>query len=331
MAPLATQASQPPIDPVIVQHAIQWMTRMWSGEASDKDRGACLAWRQENPEHERAWQRLQVMEDKLGVVPHTVAHHALVQPAMTANASRRKTMRAFGLLLGVGATIYATRQTQSWQMVSSDISTGTGEIRTVTLADGTQIVLNTATAIDIVFDQYERRIVLRSGEVLITTAADSAAIKRPFKVQTQHGVVEALGTRFTTRDDGQSAYVAVYEGAVAISRHGDVQPIRVDAGYQTVFRAQQVAPLAPVHVRDLAWEKGILVAENMRVDALVATLSRYRSGIVRCDPAIAHLQLTGVYSLTDTDRALETMTLALPVDIVYRTRYWVTVRAKTTA
>lgn len=303
---------------------------MWSGEVSDADQAACQAWREEHPEHERAWQRLQMMDSKLSIVPHTVAHHALVQPALVANASRRKAMRAFGLVLGVGVGAYTTSQTHAWQMVSSDIHTATGEVRTVTLADGTQIVLNTATAIDIRFDEYERRIVLRSGEILITTAPDSAPVKRPFKVQTQHGEVEALGTRFTTRDKGKSIHVAVYEGAVAVSpRHASAFPVRVNAGEQTVFSAIEANTPVKANTRDLAWEKGILVAEDMRVDALVDVLSRYRTGIVRCDPDIAHLQLTGVYSLKDTDRALDNLTLALPVEIVYRTRYWVTVRAKT--
>jgi len=65
----------------------------------------------------------------------------------------------------------------------------------------------------------------------------------------------------------------------------------------------------------------------MRLEDFTAELARYRSGVVRCDPAVADLRVSGVFSLRDTDRALENLTRGLPVDVVYRTRYWVTLRA----
>jgi transmembrane sensor len=46
---------------------------------------------------------------------------------------------------------------------------------------------------------------------------------------------------------------------------------------------------------------------------------------LRCDPLAADLRISGVFSLTDTDRALESLALALPVTVAYRTRYWVTI------
>ncbi|KAG0759335.1 hypothetical protein G6F57_017955 [Rhizopus arrhizus] len=65
----------------------------------------------------------------------------------------------------------------------------------------------------------------------------------------------------------------------------------------------------------------------MRLDAFVAELARYRSGLLRCDPAVADLRVSGVFSLRDTDRALDNLTRGLPVTVAYRSRYWVTVRA----
>jgi transmembrane sensor len=42
---------------------------------------------------------------------------------------------------------------------------------------------------------------------------------------------------------------------------------------------------------------------------------------------VAALRVTGVFPLRDTDRALRNLELALPVAVVRRTGYWVTVRA----
>jgi transmembrane sensor len=322
-------SSGAPIDRHIVLEAAGWMALLWSDERNEADLARCMAWRQSHPDHERAWLRLQAMDNKLEVVPHDVARHALLQPAMAANKARRKAIRLFGLLLASGGVAYTARQTETWQMVAADYSTVTGEIREMTLPDGTRITLNTATAIDVRFDGNVRAITLRSGEILITTAPDAATKHRPFIVHTRHGQVEALGTRFIVRHDGDRARVAVYEGAVAVTpKHGASAPVRVDAGQQTVFGMADVLKPVAAQEQDIAWSQGLLVAENMRVAEFVETLGRYRMGVVRCDPAIADMLVTGVYSLRDTDRALGSLTLPLPVEVVYRTRFWVTLRAK---
>jgi ferric-dicitrate binding protein FerR (iron transport regulator) len=70
----------------------------------------------------------------------------------------------------------------------------------------------------------------------------------------------------------------------------------------------------------LARFQGVLVAGNMRVGEFVAELARYRPGLLRCDPAVADLRVTGVFSLRDTDRALTNLTLSLPLAWRWSTR-----------
>jgi len=80
------------------------------------------------------------------------------------------------------------------------------------------------------------------------------------------------------------------------------------------------------------WARGILAVENIRLDEFAAELARYRPGIVRCDPAVAHLRITGAFQLNDTEAVLLNVIHLLPVDVVYRTRYWATLvpRAQST-
>ena len=318
-----------PIDPAIVQQASKWMARLWSGEASDDDKAACEQWRTLHPDHERAWNRLQVMEDKLHGIPREIARHALREPAVAAYTTRRQALKLLGLITVAGGAMYQVRESDTWEFAFSDYSTQTGEIREIALLDGTHLILNTATAIDVRFDDQERRIMLRSGEILITTAPDSAAVYRPFRIQSRQGMVEALGTRFTVRQDADISHVAVFEGAVKIHPvHAIDTAIRMDAGQRTVFSAEQIMPPVTAQESAAAWSRSMLVAENMRIADFLTELSRYRSGLLRCDPTVADLRVTGVFPLHDTDRALLNLTLGLPVRVVYRTRYWVTVQAK---
>ena len=313
------------IAPAIVQHAARWMARLWSDDASDEDQAECARWRAAHPHHDLAWQRLQAFEGKLHSVPREVARHALREPA-AAYLNRRRALKVLALLFPVGGMLYAARGTDAWQVAMAGHGTEKGEIREFILPDGTRVMLASASAIDVRFDASERLLILRAGEILVTTAHDPS--QRPFRVQGRHGTVRALGTRFTLRQDEHTSRVAVFEGAVEVRlAHAPERPVRIATGQGAVYSADIVQSGAPASASAAAWIKGVLVADNMRLDDLLAELSRYRPGLLRCDPAVASLSVNGVFPLRDTDRALHNLALALPVRILARTRYWVTVQA----
>ncbi|MOA40347.1 fec operon regulator FecR [compost metagenome] len=70
----------------------------------------------------------------------------------------------------------------------------------------------------------------------------------------------------------------------------------------------------------------MLVVSRMRLDDFLAELGRYRRGRLGCDPAVAHLLVSGAYPLADTDRVLAALTSSLAVQVHFLSRYWVTVR-----
>jgi transmembrane sensor len=326
--PVTDPASpEAPIDPAIVRRACEWMARLWSDEAGDADKAACERWRAEHPDHERAWRRLQVVEDRLYSVPREVARHVLREPAAKAH-TRRRALRLLGLGVAAGGIAWAARD-EMWRMGVSGYSTRTGEIREIALPDGTRVTLASASAVAPRFNERERLLILRAGEILVSTASDPRAPSRPLRVQNRHGVVWALGTRFTVRQNADVSRVAVLEGAVEVRPlRGAENAVRIGAGQELVFSAERARAPETLRENAAAWLQGVLVAENMRVGEFVAELARYRPGLLRCDPAVADLRVTGVFSLRDTDRALSNLALALPVAVAYRSRYWVTVRAR---
>jgi len=316
------------ISQAIVDQASEWLVKLWSGVATAADHDACLRWRDAHADHERAWQRLEGAVEKFHSVPRDISKVALEKHLKA--PSRRRVLKTFGALLAGSTAIYAGRRTEVWQRYAADFHTAIGETRAVLLADSSRIVLNTATAIDVRFDARERRVELRAGEILVETAHDAAERARPFIVTTPVGNIRALGTRFTVRqtDEGLSK-VAVFEGAVAVE-HGEsgTAVTRIEAGRQAILSRRGATDVAATDESASAWTSGSLIVERMRLDAFLQELNRYRAGVVRCDPSVAHLVLTGVYSLDDTDRILRSLAKALPVTVDYRTRYWVVVTAR---
>src|SRR5690606_36011675 len=113
---------------------------------------------------------------------------------------------------------------------------------------------------------------------------------RPFMVRSPHGTVRALGTRFTVRLDDDVSRVAVYQGAVRIQPGAAPEAaLRLDAGQRSAFSSHRVQPTTLASESEAAWSRGMLVAEDMRIEDFLRELGRYRPGFVRCTPEVADL------------------------------------------
>lgn len=322
-------ASESAISPAVVQQAADWLSRLWSNEAGPDDERACAAWRAQKPEHELAWQRLQQIGSRFDGIPAAIGQGTLrASYDKPRNTGRRTVLRMLGWSIAAGGAIGVTRESQLWHYNTADYSTGTGEWQHVRLADGTQLILNTATAVDIEFDETTRRVRLNSGEIYISTAPDTLSPARPFMVETRDGTLRALGTRYSVRRLDGYTQVSVYEHAVEIAPRRGTHKLRLEAGLQASLTPDFIQMPAALATATPGWTQRRLVAERMRLDDFLAEISRYRHGVLRCDPGIADLRITGIFPLDDTDRALLTLADGLPVRLDWTTRYWLTVRPR---
>ena len=316
------------IDPALVDQAAHWLARMHAGDFSEGERAACEQWRRQSPEHERVWQSAEQLGRSFGMVPAAVGMPVLGRRRLRAN--RRALLGALAALVTVPPVLWYGYRATPWAGAAMAHGTATGERRRVVLADGTQVNLNTATAIEVVFDARQRMVHLGAGEILVSTAPDPGPVHRPFTVRTGAGELRALGTRFTVRSDGDGpARLAVLEGAVEIrpARAADDTAVVVRAGQQAQFTHDRATPPRPLDAGTGSWAQGTLFAQEMPLVDFLAELARYRSGVLHCDPAVAQLRVSGAFQIDDTDRVLALLAKTLPVRIDTRTRYWVTVTA----
>ncbi len=308
----------------VLHQALEWQVTFWSGEVTPEERDGFAQWLAAAPEHAHAWAQVQRTDHQLQALARPAAGHALRTRA--APQRRRALLGMAGLLAGGGLAAYTLRETAPWQRVIADHRSARGERREIVLPEGTRIMLGSASAIDVHYSAGERQVRLLGGEILITTAKDASA--RPFIVHTAKGTVRALGTRFSLRHTEAWIQVGVAQGAVEIrpARGGMGAGQRIDAGQQARFGEAAVEPVAPLDANAMAWARGVLVAERMRLEDFLAELGRYRSGVLRCAPEVRDLVVSGVYPLDDTDHALRILAQALPLQVHMATRWWVTVR-----
>lgn len=315
-------SSTVPVNAALLQEAADWAVVLQYDTPSDAERRAFEHWRRQSPAHAAAWERAQAVFQVFGQVPADIGKQVL-DPLQRGH--RRRSLRLLGALLLLAPTGWLALRAAPWQRWHADVATATGERRTVTLPDGSLLALNTASRTNIAFSDGARRIRLLAGEILLTTHADPAPAHRPLLVDTAAGVVRALGTRFSVRELAAGRYrVAVFEGAVALQpRDGPGHTLR--AGAQAEFDATGVHAARAVSDTAALWQQGMLLARNMRLADVVAELARYRRGLLRCDPAVAELRVSGAISVADTDAGLAALAHSLPLRIRRLGRYWVTV------
>lgn len=319
MTPIPSSAT---ISPLTIDQAADWLVRLHAGELDAGGRRALDAWRASAPEHETAWRAAESLATTLGAIPAGIGINTL---ANSHRARRRKLAKGIALLLLAPSAGWL-----GWRLrhggPTTDYRTATGERRAIHLADGSRLHLNTASSADVRFDAGQRRIVLHGGEILVETAPDAARPPRPFLVDTGHGQIRALGTRFIVRRDGDGrSHVAVLEHAVEIRPHRSDAPRRLEAGQAASFDEHAVGPASPLPVGIDAWQDGNLIADRQRLADFLAELARHRPGLLRCAPEIADLRISGVFQLADTDRILAILQDNLPIAIRRHTRYWVNV------
>ncbi|MDT4873099.1 Protein FecR [compost metagenome] len=122
--------------------------------------------------------------------------------------------------------------------------------------------------------------------------------------------------------------LSVLQGSVALSPVGGLSKQVVEAGRSVDLSQHGIRPVPRLAMEAGAWADGLIVTRDMRLADFLAEVSRYRHGRLACAEGIADLRLSGVFRLDDTDKLLTLLPRTLPVQLHYRTRWWVTVEAR---
>ncbi|WP_171963236.1 DUF4880 domain-containing protein [Bordetella trematum] len=299
-----------PIDRRVAREAARWMLHLSSGQASLDDTAACERWRARSAMHEQAWQRAQQIRHLLGGLPPELARATLGRP----NGARRTALKTLAALIIAPPVAWAAWRGGEASGLLADARSAVGERRALTLADGTPVRLNSGSAVDLTADG----LLLRQGEVYVQAGAT------PSVIASRSGEVRARLARYSLRLLDSGARLTLYQGQAWL------QP-RLHAG-QTLsapaavwFDATTLHPLAPPTDAEPAWTRGVLHAAGLPLAEFATELARHRAGLVRCDPAVAALRVSGVFQLDNTDGILRALPALLPVSVRYRSAYWVVI------
>ena len=290
--------------------AAQWLALLESGAATERDHAALQHWRESHPQHEQTWQKAQSLRQRFSGLPQALAMASLDRP----QPGRRAVLkRALGVAALLPTAWLISRQLplDTWR---ADLHTATGERKRLPLADGASLQLNTATAVDVT----QRRITLVDGELALTVPGATA-----LTVHTRYGELTLSQADVCVRQLASGCLVSVLKGAVEV-RDLAGQLTTLQAGQRAPLKASGLGAWVAFDVLQLGWREGVLTAQNQALGDFLRELERYRPGVLRWDPRLENLRVTGSFQLDDTDRILNLLASTLGLTVQARTRYWVT-------
>lgn len=232
--------------------------------------------------------------------------------------AHRLAIAASILVVAVGGLLLWTQQPEVY-------STRAGERRVVTLADGSQVALDSRSEVKVQYSAHARELTLTRGQARFDVEHD---VERPFSVTADAHRVIATGTSFNVDLFGPSLLVTLIEGHVVVSPassaptfsqpanfDSQIDRIILDAGEQVVFSPQAPPSVAHVNLgQATAWENGEVVFENDPLPVVVARINRYaRHGVVIADTQTSELRISGVFHTGDIEGFVSTIAAYLPV------------------
>ncbi|MGO3028242.1 FecR domain-containing protein [Pseudomonas helleri] len=307
----------------VIDNATRWIVLLRSGHASEADWQAYRQWRAQDPRHEQLCAQL---ETRLGVfkvpIAQGVSGKVLQQALTTPVTSRRKLLQGALACTGValGASLLVSQRTALGEL-TADVSTGTAERRTVSLPDGSELYLNAKSAVDLDFSGPHRIVRLLDGELRVKVAVNPAT---PFQLVTPQALIHVLGSDLTVRErEGQGLVVAL-KGALQIARQG-LENLQLQSGHEVSYDRYGFSPVRVMSLGAAAWVDGLLEVRDVPLAQIIEALRPYRGGVLRIDPAVAELRVSGMFRLDKTEQVLDTLARTLPIQVLRRTDYWVTV------
>ncbi|HEL4243109.1 FecR domain-containing protein [Stenotrophomonas maltophilia] len=311
------------IDPALIDEAARWLARSRSPGFSESDARALQQWRATSSIHEYIWSRAKDLDLRFGSVPSDVGMKVLDRPRVV--NPRRNVLKLLGALVVAPSAGWWMYRSPTGQALRADFRTTVGETRTVVLESRLRVALNTDSAINVVTDGAGTRIQLIDGEILVDATLAGTGASRTCSIATPQGSVHGTGARLMVRCDARSSDLVVLEGeATAISEAASSKRT-LSAGQRVKITAQGAGDISAAPEGADGWVMGVLFADRMPLGQFLAELARYRHGILRCDPAVAAIRVSGTFQLKDPDEVLRLLERTVPVRVQARTRYWISV------
>lgn len=299
--------------------AEDWYVFNQRDDLSEEECLAFLAWLEDDDVNRQAYDKVEMVS---ALMSEAAADNKTALE-LDMNATEAKNVfpvfaiaaSAAFLLISVGILLRAATG-------GDDFHTSVGEQQTVALEDGSLMKLNTATSLNVDFDEGERRVTLKEGEAFFDVQKDVNG--RPFFVDAGDIVIRVLGTDFNVYRKADVTVVDVLEGLVQViqkapARVASDNTFDVPEGYRISIDANGVASdiLAIDANRVSAWLDGRLEFDAAPLADVVNEFNRYaKAQLVVADASLNDLEISGSFTIGRSEEFARGLEEVYPVVLI---------------
>lgn len=274
------------------QEALEWFSRLRQPGCDEGERQAFGRWCQE-PLNAHAYAELEACWQQLQVPPARLRPRLL---KVRRSYLGKLLAMLFLLMLGAAAYLYWPLM----QRLASELATDVGERRSVRLADGSTLNLDSASAMNVDLRGRTRHLQLVQGQVYLEVVLDGRAME----VQVDDARIQVYGTRLMVARHADHDELVVLTGKAMVIQGGDQR--MVSAGERVTFTGTRINTVQKADIKTTdAWRSGQLHASEMPLGQLIERLASYQGRRVWVmDERTAYRRVSGNFNL---DRPGETL------------------------
>lgn len=327
---------------IIEEEAGQWLIRL-DGDArlSDEEVASLRQWLNRSPAHREEFSSLLQFYNKMNIltelsVPLGKSHANEVARTPTFFGGKVLGYSFASIILVVVALVF-WNQSENLDSTNGFYATAIGQQNSITLKDGSVVLLNTNSQMKVEYNQNVRNIELLQGEAYFDVAKNP---QHPFRVYAGAGRVEAVGTAFSVRVKENDIGVMVTDGRVKLAARepqGFSQADSIglsnnevgapqerykealhtlDAGQSATIKNNEdsasgntVGPIETIDEAELSqrlsWRDGLLIFNGDSLEQVVDEISRYSPLTIEiADPALKAIRIGGQFRIGDIDTML---------------------------
>jgi transmembrane sensor len=301
------------------QQAIEWMARNLSGNMPPEEQHRFEQWL-EHDAHKQAYNDIKKAAASVDAYEESLLADSFARELEELAEEEARPPHRWLMLSGLAATILLA-VTISFSVFFEDTpepvqyATLVGEREQVPLKDGTTVMLNTSTQLDVLYADHTRDVSLASGEAFFNVAHDP---KRVFSVTTDHGVVSVTGTSFNIRKMKEYTAVSVISGAVDV-QVTDTEVLTLLAGEAVTFDGQTAAVKKAGFdaTQVLSWRSGRVIFEDAPLEDVVQELNRYfQVPLTLSEDIPKDTPVTGEFDITDPLTVTRGISVALSLEAI---------------
>lgn len=309
----------------ITDMAMDWLIRMEAQPDNENQKAEFECWLAENPLHASAFSRIASMWD-LPELKEATEILAAKHPVDTENPKviafkPRPAKTWVRAVAAIAATVIVTVGIYQYPSLmlqwNADYITQAGMVRQLTLPDGSQLTLNTDSAVALDFSGGKRRVELLQGEAYFDVVKDA---EHPFIVAAQFSQTEVKGTAFTVRSDDNRDTVVLQRGLVEVSLESSpTVSAELRPGQEVFAERNALSHAQPADVEtSLAWLSGRMSFNAEPLEKVVAQVQRYypHTILITRDSLKSNL-VSGNYRLDNPEGILRSLAAATE-STVYR-------------